>query len=201
MTDEWKPIDGETPIDPSHLKDRSIRTRPQLNAAEAQNMRKAHVKYLAARPSRRAAPFDYSWFCRVHQEMFGEVWHWAGQLRTGDLNIGVPWHQVSAQLMDLANDLSLWAKTADMTLVEQAARLHHRAVAIHPFYNGNGRWARLLANVWLYTHKGPITYWPEETISAGSPIRRRYLAAIRAADDGNYALLIELHEEFSSPSL
>ena len=31
---DWRPIPGETPIDPSHLRDRSITTRRELNQVE-----------------------------------------------------------------------------------------------------------------------------------------------------------------------
>lgn len=54
-----------------------------------------------------------------------------------------------------------------------------RGVAIHPFLNGNGRWARMLANIWLKRNGHPITEWPEATISFKSVIRDEYLAAIR----------------------
>jgi hypothetical protein len=49
---DWSAIPGETPIDPSGLKDRSIATRPELCRAEALNIRKAYVKYLAAAPTK-----------------------------------------------------------------------------------------------------------------------------------------------------
>ena len=64
--------------------------------------------------------------------------------------------------------------------------------------NGNGRWARLLANIWLKLHKQPLTEWPEDAIGATSVIRDDYLAAIRAADTGDFAPLIELQSRFSS---
>jgi hypothetical protein len=50
----------------------------------------------------------------------------------------------TTQLHDLACDLAYWQKHWPDTL-EQAVHLHHRAVQIHPFPNGNGRWSRLLA--------------------------------------------------------
>ena len=78
---DWRPIPGETPIDPSGLRDRSITTRVELNRAEALNITKAYVKYLAAVPSKRMAPFDYAWLLRLHKEMFCDVWKWAGQPR------------------------------------------------------------------------------------------------------------------------
>jgi hypothetical protein len=35
--DPWRPIPGETPIDPSWLRDRSVTTRRELIRAEAMN--------------------------------------------------------------------------------------------------------------------------------------------------------------------
>jgi Fic family protein len=63
--------------------------------------------------------------------------------------------------------------------------------------NGNGRWSRLLANIWLKLNKQPLTLWPEDAIGATSVIRDEYLAAVRAADGGNYASLIELHRQYA----
>lgn len=71
---DWGDLPGETPIDVSGLKRKGIRTRAELNQAEAENIRKAVVKYLAAKPSRRSAPFTLSWSRRLHKQMFGDVW-------------------------------------------------------------------------------------------------------------------------------
>ncbi len=67
----WEELSGETPIDPSGLKPKDITTRAQRNRAEAENIRKAVVKYLAAKPSRRSAPFTLTWTKRLHLQMFG----------------------------------------------------------------------------------------------------------------------------------
>lgn len=45
-------------------------------------------------------------------------------------------------------------------VIATAAEFHHRAVWVHPFEDGNGRWARLLANIWLMQHDQPVTIWP-----------------------------------------
>ncbi len=191
---QWRAISGETPIDPSHLKDRSIKTQLELCQAEALNISRAYVKYLAATPSKRLAPFDYAWLLRLHEEMYGDVWTWAGQLRQENLNLGVAWPHVSEQVLALARDLPCWGE-ADMPLVEQATRLHYRAVWIHPFWNGNGRWARLLANIWLRRHKAPLILWPEGSIGQESPIRSDYLKALKAADEGDFCPLLALHTQ------
>jgi len=126
----FEPIPGETPIDPSGLRDKSIKTRRQLNEAEARNISEVVYKYLIGIPTLEMAPFDLVWVRKLHEEMFGKVWEWAGEIRRIDLNLGVAWHQVETQLYSLLQNLPYWKA---MSLIEQAARLHHGAVAIHPF--------------------------------------------------------------------
>ena len=198
MMEKWEVLPGETPIDGiSGLKLKDVKTRRQLSLVEAENVLKATVKYLAARPTRRLAPFNLTWFLKLHAEMFGDVWDWAGQPRQVDLNIGVAWYQVEMDLQNLADDLDYWEKNWSDVL-EQAVYLHHRAVRVHPFLNGNGRWARMLSNIWLRLHDCPITAWPEAAIGAVSPIRNDYLAAIRSADNGDVGPLLDLHRRFSA---
>ena len=192
----WEILPGETPIDVSGLKRKGISTRAELNRAEAENIRKVIVKYLAAKPSRRSAPFTLTWVKRLHKQMFGEVWEWAGDFRQENLNLGCEWHQVQMQVQGLLDDLVFWQERGD-SLLEQAARLHHRAVWIHPFSNGNGRWARMLANIWLKRHAHPIVEWPEETIGSKGLLRDEYLGAIRTADIGDETHLVELHQRFT----
>ena len=192
----WKPIPGETPIDDlSQLKIKGIRSRADLNVAEARNLLEAAIKYLAAKPSHRLAPFTATWTKQLHREMLGHVWGWAGSFCTTQTNIGVPVPLIETNLHNLLNDLKQWP-SSDMPWPEQAARLHHRAVAIHPFANGNGRWARMLANVWLKQHDQPITQWPSD-LNDQTKIRQQYLKAIRRSDTHDLEPLIALHRRFS----
>ena len=80
--------------------------------------------------------------------------------------------------------------------LEQAAYLHHEAVQIHPFENGNGRWSRILANIWLKQHDHPITLWPSDA-DVDSPIRKEYHKALQAADEGDKEPLVQLHRRFT----
>lgn len=70
--------------------------------------------------------------------MFGDVWNWAGEVRTCNLNIGIPFHQIRPELYGLVEDIAAW-RDAGHDPVEQATLLHYRSVIIHPFLNGNGR--------------------------------------------------------------
>jgi Fic-DOC domain mobile mystery protein B len=193
----WSSIPGETPIDPSGLKSKGVTNRRELSTVEAENIRKVFVRYLSARPNKRTAPFTFSWCLRLHEQMFGDVWKWAGKIRTHDgLNIGIRFHSIAENLASLLLDLENWTEFG-MDMVEQGARLHHRAVFIHPFENGNGRWSRLLANIWLRRNGYPLVNWPEPLIGQESAIRSEYIAAIRQADCGDYDPIVEMHRRFS----
>jgi Fic-DOC domain mobile mystery protein B len=198
MMAEWTSphVPGETPIDPSGLKVKGVTNRAELSVVEAENIRKPIAKYLASRPNAKLAPFDSPWVLRLHHEMYGDVWKWAGKIRNKEVNIGLPFPAIPENLAGLLDDLHSWPGYG-MDPVEQASRLHHRAVFIHPFENGNGRWSRLLANIWMRLTGHPIIEWPEETIGTESVIREEYIATIKKADDGDIEPLIELHRRYS----
>ena len=190
----FAPIPGETPIDDlSGLKVKSVTTRADLNEVEAENIRKAVVKYLAGKPTVRMARFDLRWALQLHREMFGDVWVWAGKTRTSVTNLGVGPARIEVQLQNSLDDLAHWEQQG-VDLMEQAVMLHHRAVQIHPFENGNGRWARLLANIWLRVNDHAAVEWPEETIGTTSVIRSEYIDAIQAADEGDFEPLMGIHK-------
>src|SRR6516164_5558462 len=99
-------IPGETPIDDvSELKVKGITLRSELNEYEATNILKAVIKYLSRKPSRRLAPIDFAWVRKLHKEMFGDVWGWAGRLRTIELTIGIHAAQVEPALYDMVQNL------------------------------------------------------------------------------------------------
>lgn len=193
----WETILGETPIDDlSELKIKGITLRRELNEHEAENIRKAVVKYFVTVPSRKLASFTITWAKKLHEEMFGEVWEWAGAFRLRDLSIGVKWEHVETSLHDLLENMKYWDKTGD--LVEQSAWLHHRAVQIHPFVNGNGRWSRMLTNIWLAQNGKPYIRWPEKSVGDKSVIRDEYIHAVKKGDAGDFGPLIELHRNYQN---
>ena len=66
-----------------------------------------------------------------------------------------------------------------------SAWLHHRFTQIHPFQDGNGRVARILASlVFLKADLFPLVIRDED--------RKQYIAALETADDGNLNKLIHL---------
>ncbi len=193
-------LPGETPLDDiSGLKLKHIRTVSGRADVEFENMALAIDKYLTRAPSRRTAPFSLRWMLRVHREMFGNVWTWAGKRRTTDgLTLGVPAIRVEIALEELSRDLSLW-RDAPIGRQEEAAILHHRAVSIHPFLDCNGRWARMLSRIWQLQHTGDYTRWPETELFQGqSSLRPAYIRALQEADAGDMTALIRMQEKLLS---
>jgi Fic-DOC domain mobile mystery protein B len=114
--------------------------------------------------------------------MFDQTWKWAGLYRTTEKNIGVPHHQIREQLAILIGDVSYWIERSTYSADEIAIRFHHRLVLIHPFANGNGRHARLMADVLAKLQGRPEFTWNGADIIAQGNIRRGYIEALQAAD-------------------
>ena len=54
----------------------------------------------------------------------------------------------------IARDGVVWQRHSETgeLVIATATEYHHRAVWVQPFEDDNGRWARLLANIWLMQH-------------------------------------------------
>jgi len=196
MIDSTKPIDDATPLDDiSGLKlpNTKVYTLKEIYEAEAYNIALATLKYLSTSPSKKIAPFTYEWLLKLHEEMFGNVWEWAGKFRQVELSIGIKAYQVPTALKELANDIEYWNSNKTFDIYETAARIHHRAVQIHPFKNGNGRWSRMLANIYLRQNGSMPVKWQEDLLSKENPKRAEYIQALKNADSGDYTDLIAMH--------
>jgi len=127
----------------------------------------------------------------LHKKMFGNVWSWAGDFRRSQKNIGIEWMQVPVALHQLFDEINGWLEYESYPADEIAARFHHRLVAIHAFPNGNGRHARLMADIVLVHLLGQEKFsWGQENLTNAGDCRHRYIEALRAADQHNYGLLL-----------
>ena len=122
--------------------------------------------------------------------MFDQTWRWAGTFRSSDKNIGVDWLQIAMQLRNLLDNTRYQADHQVFPADELAVRFHHQLVAIHPFPNGNGRHARLMADLLVQRLGRPRFSWGGASLVEANEVRRTYLEALRAADKHNIALLL-----------
>ena len=181
---------GATPLDADELScliPGHIATQGELNEWEQLNI--AHGEEWALR--QRKDILDDAFVRQLHHRMFGETWSWAGGYRTTDKNLGVEWQQIGVKLRDLINDVRYQIEQASYTPDEIATRFHHRLVAIHPFPNGNGRHARMMADLLIQKLGQPRFSWGSKSLNEASETRARYIEALRAADNGDIKLLMD----------
>ncbi len=123
--------------------------------------------------------------------MFRHIWRWAGKLRDCELNLGVPPHEVEVRFVSLMADARAWVEYETFPADELCVRMHHGLVAIHPWRNGNGRHARLLADrLAVALGRTPFTWGGGIELEAKSDTRTHYLAALRQADQNDFEPLV-----------
>ncbi len=184
--------EGTTPIDPDEAEGlllTHITTRGELDRWEQDNIAEAMLWLEKTKPKNI---LNEDFVRNLHRRMFGNVWKWAGQFRKSDKNIGGPWWRVSTDLKNLCEDARFWTDLRKEPPDEIAVRYHHRLVLIHPFPNGNGRHARLMTDLLLENILDhPRFTWGSTDLSKDGGPRERYIAALHAADELNYQLLLE----------
>jgi Fic-DOC domain mobile mystery protein B len=183
---------GATPLDPDEaggLIPSHIATQADLNAWEQNNILQAR-EWSQRAAQRRREVLDEGFVRDLHRRMFGDTWSWAGTFRSSDKSIGVPWEQVAMRLRNLLDDTRYQRDHGVFPADELALRFHHRLVWIHPFANGNGRHARLIADLLaLRIGSQPFQWGGGANLEASGATRDSYLKALRAADAGDISPL------------
>lgn len=182
--------DSNTPLESEEreqLIPTYIATRAELNAAEQAGILEADRWAF----SRKRQILDTGFLCRLHKRMFGDVWRWAGHYRKTARNIGIDAYAVPMAMERLVDDVTYWIKHETYKADETALRFHHRLTHIHPFPNGNGRHARLCADLLAKQLGAPRFTWGRANLQEASTTRKAYITALRAADNHDINLLLE----------
>ena len=112
---------------------------------------------------------------------------WAGKYRTSGVLITGTDHKPpeALEVVGLMGDLIDWMRKEQTKLspIELSALLHHRLVHIHPFFDGNGRTARLAMNVFLLQNGYPLVIILKND-------RKKYYRVLALADKGEYEQLV-----------
>lgn len=183
--------DGATPLDPNELgglKFKHITTREELDELEQANI-ESGLRWLA-RHKGDVLTDDFA--INLHKRLFGDVWDWAGQFRRTGKNIGIDPVHIPVELRMLMDNARYWAEHQTYPASEAAVRFHHRLVQIHAFPNGNGRHSRIMADAILArVYKAePIDWAGGHDLQKMNARRAEYIAALKAADQGDFAPLM-----------
>lgn len=185
--------EGATPLDPDELeglKFKHITTREELNHLEQANIQSG---LLWLKRKKQVDLLTEHFIKEVHKKLFGEVWKWAGTYRKTEKSIGVDPLQIQIQLHQLLADVHFWIEHKIYSLPEIALRFHHKLVFIHLFPNGNGRHARIITDE-LMARKfalKEIDWVQGAELQLINARRALYIAALRAADQHDYTLLLK----------
>ena len=180
---------GSTPLEPEELAELipdHIITQEELNAWEEKNIIVAQQWAL-----RQKEILSIEFIKKLHKHMFNKTWKWAGEFRKSEKNIGISWFQISVKIKELCDDVQYQLNNHSYSIDEIAIRFHHRLVWIHAFPNGNGRHARLMADLLLIQqNKSRFSWGMYQDLYAANPIRKQYIEALQLADYGDYSKLL-----------
>jgi Fic-DOC domain mobile mystery protein B len=187
-------LEGQTPIDEEEklgLKVPIVSIKRELDEFEQKNIEDAMMWSLNNRWEARSV-FSTDFLKKVHRQMFNQVWSWAGQYRMTNKNIGVEFWKVASEAKQLIDDANHWYEYNVYDQLEMAVRFKHRLVSIHCFPNGNGRHSRLMADIIMsHVYKQPVFTWGSRLSLPASEVRSKYISALKQADQGEFAPLIE----------
>ena len=193
MTGPFHDPDGATPMTPEELegiRHPHVTTRGQLDELEQENVQQG-LQWLRRQKSDELLTEQF--VKRLHVELFGAVWTWAGTFRKTGKNIGVEAYMIAVELRNLLDDTKTWIDCKTYPPKELAARFHHRLVVLHPFVNGNGRHSRIMADAVLTK----LISEPEIDWAGGLDLQRPnnrrnlYIQALRDADRGDFSALLD----------
>jgi Fic-DOC domain mobile mystery protein B len=181
--------DAATPLTPEEKRDlipTHIALRRELNLAEQENIALGSEWALRSRQDILTDRF----VMELHRRMLSDVWKWAGKYRTSERNIGIDHWKITMEVRNLLDDVKTQIDSKAYPPDEITVRFHHRLVQFHPFPNGNGRHARLMADLLIKRLGGKPFSWGSGDLADESALRKRYIAALQAADNHDIGPLL-----------
>ncbi|WP_323000061.1 Fic/DOC family protein [Castellaniella sp.] len=163
-----------------------IVTRDDMDHAELMLLRKLYVDVLGQLPQ---GPVTVRLIREWHRRWLGNVYAWAGYERSVNMSKGGFPFAAADRIPALLDDydrrcLARYTPCFGILrkdLIEAVALTHVEFILIHPFREGNGRIARLLADVMaVQAGLGPLDYSPWESH------RSEYIQAIQMGLMGDY---------------
>jgi Fic-DOC domain mobile mystery protein B len=184
--------DGNTPIAAGERDALipNLASQEELNEWERENILRAE-EWCFGRALKSENPLTDEYIRKLHEKMFRDTWKWAGSYRKTEKTIGVPVFKIREMLKNLFGDAKYWIENKTYETDELATRFHHRLVSIHPFPNGNGRHARLMADV-LVVREGLARFtWGQNSLISPGKMRTQYIDALKQADAGDIKPLLK----------
>ena len=171
-----------------------IKKKREIDQTEARELKRAEDTLF--RIYDEAHQFTAQDICKIHKTWLGEIYEWAGKYRKVNLGKGTFPFAYALQIPQLMEELDRGPLRRNTPcrfdsrerIIEALAEVHTELVLIHPFREGNGRTARILATLM--------------TLQAGLPLldfsairgvqKQKYFRAVQAGLDKNYKPMEEI---------
>jgi len=163
----------------------TIKGKPLKDHLEAKDHKEA-LEYLYDSVEKHKKQTTSERFLRnLHQLVMQKTdREWAGKYRSSNVVILGADHK-PPEAIDVSNQMEKlikWIRNnkKKLHIIELAALVHHKLVYIHPFFDGNGRVARLTMNLLLIQKTYPLAVILKND-------RKKYYQVLDKADKGNLA--------------
>jgi cell filamentation protein len=208
MNPKYQTAGGEVEFEPGS-RGRVLRNSLGITRVRDMNMAESQALELAQDlaldrygPTHRFTVAD---ICDLHRLWLAAIYPWAGEFRSVNIGKGgfqfahagrIP-HLMAELERDALRRNTPCRAINDVELAPALAEVHAELVLIHPFRDGNGRLARLLAMLMaLQAGYPPLDFTP--MTGRG---RRYYFGGIRAALDPDYGPLTKTFERVIAKSM
>ena len=172
-----------------------------LHEIEANLLQQAYQIFIAElQPATR---FDEAYFKSLHQRTWASLYEWAGEYRSVDMSKGGSLfcraaflEKESQRLFGQLEQEDYLKQAADWPKEKFAERMAHyqcELIALHPFYELNGRITRLFFDlIAMYNGYGPVDYSQTlgETADETNAYIQASIACVRAADNSTLRQII-----------
>ncbi len=198
MADRYDAVGDEAEFEPGS-RGRVLRNRLGIVLVRDMKLAESQALILAQRTAvdriTQAHRFTAQDVCDLHAMWLSEIYAWAGEYRSVNLSKGGFPFATATRVQDLMRNLEHTAlaeytpcnlaKSTELPLA--LAIVHSELILIHPFRDGNGRVARLLALLMaLQAGLPPLDFSPLDGRGKAA-----YIVAIHAAMDHDYQLMTD----------
>ena len=195
--------DSDLPVNRLGISDADL-----LHEIEAQLLQQAYSRFVAALHT--DTRLDEAYFQSLHRHTFESLYDWAGSYRTEDMVKGSSMFCRAAFLGDQSKRIfaelasegylhgaALWPRER---FAERLAYYQSELIALHPFYELNGRITRLFFDlIAIANGYGPIDY--AKALQSDPEVDNNYIrASIHCVQGADYGLLQTLIEAGLTPN-
>jgi cell filamentation protein len=173
----------------------NLSSREEIDKAEFEGFLLAELTLTDELTSR--TKFNVKYIKRIHKLSLGHMYSFAGKFRSVNMSKGgflFPSAKFISQNMDnLEKEILLKLPSkyqSNHTLIKDIAKVHGEFLFIHPFREGNGRTARVLAN--LMVRKQGIKGLNFDKIT--EKVFPEYVIAVQSVADRNYGPMEKIIE-------